>query len=331
MNFETFDIESIKNSGKIRDPETRNELKKLLKSLIKEGEQIVNQSTENLPNKANPRANPSAKPTKRLICPECEKYFFSFENLTKHMVKEHETDFIEENLEEPKPSTSTASTTVQVVKNEEDCIEYVPEIKIKLITLQKPINKKITEKLIIEPIDENTCDICLKKLTSKKSLALHKTLMHSKSKTQNRYSFQCTKCPKRFRKEDILMTHNYKEHGGKRVYNLCKICGKDLSTKYRLAHHIKTTHEKSISQVCPICGKTLYMAGSIQKHIDLHSDVRPYQCDECDSAFKQKHDYTVHKRLHSGERPYECRFCDTSFIANTNLHKHMKSAHKDLL
>lgn len=306
MNFETFDIESI-SSRKINNPETRNELKKLLKSLIKEGEQIVKQSENS--------QNTKAKLTNRLKCPECEKYFFSYENLSKHMVKDHGLDFIEE----PKPSTSTSSanTTVQAVK------KHLPEIKTEKIPPQK----------MIETIDENTCDICFKKLTSKRSLTLHKTLMHSKSKTeiQSRYPIQCPKCPKRFRKADILLVHDYKEHGGKKVYNLCTICGKDLSTKYRLANHIKTTHEKSISQICPICGITLYMSGSIQKHIDLHSDVRPFQCDECDSAFKQKHDYTVHKRLHTGERPYECRFCDNTFIANTNLHKHMKSAHKDLL
>lgn len=319
MNFETFDIESIQNSGKLSNPETRNELKKLLKSLIKEGEQIVKQSTKNLPNS-------KAKPTNKLTCSECEKSFFSYENLKKHMVKEHGVDFLEENSEEPIPSTSSsASTSVQTVKikNYSQCLPA--DIEISKTTGLK------TEKLIIETIDDNTCDICFKKLTSKRSLVLHKTLIHSKSKTESIVAIQCPKCPKTFRKKDFLMVHDYKEHGGQKVSNLCGICGKNLSTKYRLASHIKTTHEKSISQVCPICGMTLYMAGSIQKHIDLHSDVRPFQCDECDSAFKQKHDYTVHKRLHTGERPYECRFCDSTFIANTNLHKHMKSAHKDLL
>lgn len=302
MNFETFDIDSIPSPGKIRNPETRNELKKLLKSLIKEGEQIVKQSTitEDLPESIGKTKNTKSN---KLQCPECENSFFSYENLRKHMVKVHEVDFLDE-YEEEEITSSTSSSPVQDEKNLPGCSKT-------------------------ETINENTCDICLKQLTSKRSLALHKSLIHSKKKSV--YVNQCTKCPKGFRNQKILMLHDYKEHGGKKVIYLCDICGKDLRNKYRLATHIKTKHEKSLSQVCPICGITLYMAGSIQQHINLHSDVRPFKCDQCDSAFKQKHDFTVHKRLHTGERPYKCRFCDGRFIANTNLHKHMKSAHKDLL
>lgn len=309
MNFENFDIDVISNSEEINNPAKRNELKKLLKSLIREGEQIVKQTEIEA-------RSPKVKPSNKLICPDCDKYFFSYENLTKHMVKEHEVDFKEE------PTPSTSSEFVEDIEPEEDYMKNLPEIRIKKV-------KSKIEKLKFETVDENTCEICYKQLTSQRSLALHKTLIHSKPNTV--FKHHCTKCLKGFRNKEILLQHDYKEHGGEKVKNLCNICGKDFSNKYRMINHIKTKHEKSISQVCPICGKRLYMSGSIQKHIDLHSDVRPFKCNQCDSAFKQKHDFTVHMRLHTGERPFQCRLCDLRFIANTNLHKHMKSAHKNLL
>ena len=40
---------------------------------------------------------------------------------------------------------------------------------------------------------------------------------------------------------------------------------------------------------------------------------RPYQCTQCDKAFKHKHHLTEHSRLHSGERPFQCPNCAKRF------------------
>lgn len=328
MDFESFDLDSLPlKTGKISNPETRNELKKLLKNLIKEGEQIVKRSkvTTNLP-KPIVQTNNKGRRTSKLKCSKCVKFFFTNENLKKHLVKEHQVEF----LEEPTASTSSSNVSNLNLKDEITAIKIQNTKNDLQIPDQQPSNSAgLTIKQEMTPIDENTCEICLKQLSSKRSLVLHKTLMHTKSKSV--YSIHCEKCPRQFRREDSLMAHLHKEHGGKAILYSCHICGKEKGSKYRLATHIKIKHEKSISQICPICGITLYMSGSIQKHIDLHSDVRPFKCDQCESAFKQKHDLTVHKRLHSGERPYKCKICNGRFIANTNLNKHMKSAHKDCL
>jgi hypothetical protein len=60
----------------------------------------------------------------------------------------------------------------------------------------------------------------------------------------------------------------------------------------------------------------------------VHSDERPYECDQCKASFKSSSNLTTHKLVHSNERPYKCDRCNASFKTNSALTNH-KKIHSD--
>lgn len=62
-------------------------------------------------------------------------------------------------------------------------------------------------------------------------------------------------------------------------------CGGDKVSKYRS---------------CPICGMKCHRS-SIKRHIQTHSDARPFYCSVCDKSFKRKDYWKRHMTWHKSE------------------------------
>ena len=104
---------------------------------------------------------------------------------------------------------------------------------------------------------------------------------------------------------------------------------------------------------CDVCKSVLSSRGALAKHLIIHSDKKPFQCDQCDLQFNQNRDLKTHKMqkhtlqrphvcgicgkgfvhkfylmehmtYHTGEREYQCNFCGKTFPAQSALTKHMK-------
>jgi insecticidal toxin complex protein TccC len=77
---------------------------------------------------------------------------------------------------------------------------------------------------------------------------------------------------------------------------------------------------------CLECGKAFSQNVSLNRHLKVHTDQRPYVCDisGCDKAFNQASHLTRHRRKHTGEEPYACDFsgCDKAFKEPSNLTRH---------
>ena len=48
----------------------------------------------------------------------------------------------------------------------------------------------------------------------------------------------------------------------------------------------------------------------------------PFQCDQCDKIFSNKHNLSRHYETHTAEKPYQCNECDKVFSRNSNLKRH---------
>ena len=89
------------------------------------------------------------------------------------------------------------------------------------------------------------CDICNKQFKTKKSVDLHKKVVHT---TDDERPFVCEKCPKRFALMSLLNGHRV-FHDEKKLE--CPVCGKMATNTSLLNAHIRT-HDVNRSHMCEV-------------------------------------------------------------------------------
>ena len=88
--------------------------------------------------------------------------------------------------------------------------------------------------------------------------------------------------------------------------------------------HDNEMHSNIKPYKCDECDYTTKTKGSIAIHKKAkHSDDRPHACVFCNKAFKTKATLDVHVRSHTGEKPFKCEICDTAFAAKIRLTRHL--------
>ncbi|CAN8016907.1 unnamed protein product, partial [Ixodes persulcatus] len=78
---------------------------------------------------------------------------------------------------------------------------------------------------------------------------------------------------------------------------------------------------------CSVCHKHLANRTTLQKHLRIHTDERPFKCEHCQRRFRQKEHCEKHGRIHSQGNGYECLVCTMTFGRRHFLAKHMLVCH----
>ena len=52
---------------------------------------------------------------------------------------------------------------------------------------------------------------------------------------------------------------------------------------------------------CPQCGKQYALKQSFRKHMQYHSEEKPFRCDVCGKHFREHQVLINHRRIHTGE------------------------------
>ncbi|MCL4122413.1 UNVERIFIED_CONTAM: hypothetical protein GTU68_028965, partial [Idotea baltica] len=167
------------------------------------------------------------------------------------------------------------------------------------------------------------CDICEKRLCSRRNLQMHVAKIH-----ENKKPYKCELCAKVYGKQASLKVHIRSVHTREKPYK-CTYCPKAFASSDLLAIH-KSIHSNNLKYICSICQKGFRSFANLFSHKKIHLKEKVFSCSVCKLEFKchlslLKHKIT-HKRL---SRPLKCRHCDHTFDLKESYEMHMLSIHKE--
>ncbi|XP_033756930.1 zinc finger protein 62 homolog [Pecten maximus] len=137
---------------------------------------------------------------------------------------------------------------------------------------------------------------------------------------------KCSHCPKLFNTVTAMQRHMRANHQFSSVQK-CNQCSKTYLSTRALRRHVTTTHQFSRHQ-CELCGKEFTSKESLYHHKrGLHSDSKPYKCEQCGASFNFNHSLRLHQLKHSGKRPHKCKLCDKSYLTSNHLKMHVEGVH----
>ncbi|XP_050713229.1 zinc finger protein OZF-like isoform X1 [Eriocheir sinensis] len=199
-------------------------------------------------------------------------------------------------------------------------------------------------KSVHSDVKKYECPICSRAFARKNYLQLHMAV-HTGEK-----NYECDECGRSYTQRSSLNTH-MKSH---KNTHTCPLCKKSFEKNIQLVQHLEEhkkqyeangeslpTQDQLSDQVsflissnleCPQCGKNYATKSSLTTHLQsVHSDVKKFQCLECDKTFSRKCYLDVHKATHTGEKKYTCEECGKSFAQKSTLNTHKNlhtSTHK---
>lgn len=142
-------------------------------------------------------------------------------------------------------------------------------------------------------------------------------------------AFVCDLCPESetFRRDVDLKVHIDSVHLGQASF-ACDHCESRFSQRRRLTLHLNSEH----LQLRPCSHiKIRARVRTTGALLTVHSSVKPFACDQCESRFKLKCYLKSHIRtVHSNERPYECEICAATFKLQRGLKVHKDSVHSEV-
>lgn len=138
--------------------------------------------------------------------------------------------------------------------------------------------------------------------------------MHVRTRHEHKRPFKCEYCEHTFGRLSHLRKHMKKVCGPNKpekqatLIIQCKYCEEIFPSKIELRKHLVTCEKKECKpkepsqvalHVCNICNKDFASPYNVRRHQLTHSDERPYACQYCNKAFKEKSSLTKHvKRVH---------------------------------
>ena len=147
----------------------------------------------------------------------------------------------------------------------------------------------------------------------------------TKLKQTNENFFECGECWKEFSK-----LSESERHAKTRIYNISS-CNKECNSLLMMlddnasAVFLKDKGgqlHKSSAQLeyqrikdkenlfsCVLCKFSCSKASSLERHVRIHTDSKPYQFEKCCYKCTQSSACQKHLRTHTGEKPFHCHLC----------------------
>ncbi|XP_060041176.1 zinc finger protein 64 isoform X3 [Erinaceus europaeus] len=140
--------------------------------------------------------------------------------------------------------------------------------------------------------------------------------------------FQCWLCSAKFKISSDLKRH-MRVHSGEKPFK-CEFCNVRCTMKGNLKSHIRIKHSGNNFK-CPHCDFLGDSKATLRKHSRVHQSEHPEKCSECSYSCSSKAALRIHERIHCTERPFKCNYCSFDTKQPSNLSKHMKKFHGDMV
>lgn len=94
----------------------------------------------------------------------------------------------------------------------------------------------------------------------------------------------------------------------------CKYCGFVAGTEDDVKNH-DCESKKGVLE-CSVCRKTFGKSSHLNRHLKIHSGVKPHVCVLCGKGFARGEQLTNHMNMHSGVKPHVCKICSKGLPRN---------------
>lgn len=110
----------------------------------------------------------------------------------------------------------------------------------------------------------------------------------------------------------------------------CHQCPKRFSSLDSYKTHVSIAHMSSRIFQCKICFKKFPRKRELDRHVALHSGMKPFSCSQCDKKFNKKDKLDKHEESHeSVVVNMPCIECGIKFEKKADLVAHIKSHFSD--
>eukprot|EP00095_Tigriopus_kingsejongensis_P004451 snap_masked-scaffold168_size293125-processed-gene-0.4 protein:Tk04451 transcript:snap_masked-scaffold168_size293125-processed-gene-0.4-mRNA-1 annotation:"hypothetical protein L798_10126" len=151
------------------------------------------------------------------------------------------------------------------------------------------------------------CPLCSFQVKWKKELNSHIQAQHFPGPP---YACDFKGCSYKKNNLCVFLEHR-KIHGTNKGYKCDRDnCHFSTKTKNRLDIH-KKCHEGSFP--CPTCDKVFKSITALSGHKQVHTNERPFVCDQCPFSAKFKSNLNIHKKIHDGNI-FRCDFANCSYF-----------------
>ena len=171
----------------------------------------------------------------------------------------------------------------------------------------------------------NFCELKLHQQKHKKKL----TYKIKKEKAQNEPQVpkKCFYCDLSF-PGSRLFKHMYHEHDHGAVF--CDVCGKKCWGKKGIEKHLPV-HNEGLPFNCEHCGKGFKSRYNVERHIGtVHTSdsEKKFKCAKCGKGFNLQVNLEGHMNMHLGLKPFKCEFCGAAYQNKSNLMAHKRKSCK---
>lgn len=80
---------------------------------------------------------------------------------------------------------------------------------------------------------------------------------------------------------------------------------------------------------CEYCNKVFKFKHSLQAHLRIHTNEKPFKCSQCEYASAIKANLSVHMRKHTGEK-FSCEHCSFNCLSKGHLKVHVERVHQKI-